>query len=152
MRLDEFLSDRQVNFERLHHAPAYTAHRVAQALHVPGREVAKSVLVRTGEGYVLTVLPATHRIDLDRLEDDLQEGHVDLASEAEIERLFPDCEPGAMPPFGSLYHLPTVVDESLAEDDEIVFDGQDHEQAIRMRYRDYEEIEHPRHGCFACQG
>jgi Ala-tRNA(Pro) deacylase len=68
-----------------------------------------------------------------------------------MERLFPDCEPGAMPPFGSLYHLPTVVDESLAKDDVIVFEGQDHEQAIRMTYRDYATLEHPRLGRFACQ-
>ena len=114
MRLDDFLTNRQVPFQRLHHPPAYTANRVAQALHVPGREVAKTVLVRTGQGYVLTVLPATHRVDMDKLREDLHEDDIDLASEGEMERLFPDCEPGAMPPFGSLYHLPTIVDESLA--------------------------------------
>ena len=151
MRLDEFLNERQVPFQRLHHAPAYTANRVAQALHVPGREMAKSVLVRTAQGYVLTVLPATHRVDLDRLRQDLHEGDIDLASEAEMERIFPDCERGAMPPFGSLYDLPTLVDESLAEDDQIVFEGQDHEEAIRMSYRDFEAVEHPRMGHFACQ-
>lgn len=151
MRLDDFLINRQVPFQRLHHAPAYTANRVAQALHVPGREMAKTVLVRTGQGYVLTVLPATHRVDMDKLREDLHEDEVDLASEGEMERLFPDCEPGAMPPFGSLYHLPTMVDESLAEDDVIVFEGHDHEQAIRMTYRDYETLEHPRRGHFACQ-
>lgn len=152
MRLDDFLIDHQVPFKRLHHAPAYTANRVAQLLHVPGREMAKTVLVRTGEGYVLTVLPATHRVDLARLQTDLQEGDVELASEAEIERLFFDCERGAMPPFGSLYHLATVVDESLAEDEEIVFEGQDHVQAIRMAFRDYEAVECPRRGQFACPG
>lgn len=151
MRLDQFLTDQQVPFERLQHAPAYTANRVAQILHVPGHEMAKTVLIRTGEGYVLTVLPATHRVDLDRLEADLQEGAVDLASEAEMEQLFPDCERGAMPPFGSLYHLTTMVDETLAEDKVIVFEGQDHEQAIRMAYRDYEAVEHPKVGHFACR-
>ena len=151
MRLDEFLTDHRIPFQRLHHAPAYTAHRVAQLLHVPGREMAKTVLVRTGQGYVLTVLPATHRVDLDRLREDLQEGEIDLASEAEMERIFLDCERGAMPPFGSLYHLPTMVDDALAQDDEIVFEGQDHEQAIRMTYRDFEALEHPRRGHFACQ-
>ena len=152
MKLDEFLSEQQVPFERLHHAPAYTAHRVAQLLHVPGREMAKTVLVRTDEGYVLTVLPATHHVDLEQLRADLDAGDVDLASEAEMERLFPDCERGAMPPFGSLYHMPTVVDQALAEDNVIVFEAQDHEQAIRMAYRDYEAVEHPRRGHFACQG
>ena len=152
MRLDEFLIDHQVPFKRLHHAPAYTANHVAQLLQVPGREMAKTVLVRTSEGYVLTVLPATHRIDLERLREDLQEVDVDLASEAEMERIFSDCERGAMPPFGSLYHVQTLVEESLAEDEEIVFEGQDHEQAIRMAFRDYVAVECPRRGQFACQG
>ena len=150
MRLDEFLTNRQVPFQRLRHPPVYTANHVAQALHVPGREMAKTVLVRTANGYILTVLPATHRVDLDRLEHDLHERNLDLASEAEMERIFPDCERGAMPPFGSLYDVPTLVDESLAEDEEIVFEGQDHEQAIRMRYRDFEAVERPRLGHFAC--
>lgn len=151
MRLDEFLTDHRVPFQRLHHPPVYTANRVAQVLHVPGREMAKTVLVRAGQGYVLTVLPATHRVDLDRLRQDLHEDEVDLASESEMEQLFPDCERGAMPPFGSMYHLPTMVDETLCEDDEIVFEGQDHEQAIRMTYRDFEAVEHPQRGHFACQ-
>lgn len=151
MRLDEFLDSRHVPFTRLHHDPAYTAHRVAQLLHVPGRAMAKSVLVKTGHGFVLAVLPATHRVDLDQLRQDLAEDDLDLATENDMERLFPDCERGAMPPFGSLYQLPTLVDESLARDEEIVFEGQDHEDAIRMRYRDYAAVEHPRLGHFACQ-
>ena len=149
MRLDEFLSNQHVPFRRLHHQPAYTANRVAQALHVPGREVAKSVLVSTGHGYVLAVLPATHRVDLERLRQDLGEERVGLATENEMERLFPDCERGAMPPFGSLYQLPTLIDESLAEDEEIVFEAQDHQEAIAMAYRDYVAVEHPRMGHFA---
>jgi Ala-tRNA(Pro) deacylase len=151
MRLDAFLSDRHIPFQRLPHRTAYTANRVAQVLHVPGKEMAKTVLVRTGHGYVLTVLPATHRVDLDRLRQELSEDQVGLATEDEIQRLFPDCERGTMPPFGSLYRLPTVVDESLTRDEEIVFEGQDHEEAIRMTYRDFEAVEHPRMGHFACR-
>lgn len=146
MRLDEFLSSRHVAFERLHHRPEYTANRMAQALHVPGREVAKCVLVRAGHGYALAVLPATHRVDLDLLRQDLGEDDLAMATEDEMDQLFPDCERGAMPPFGSLYYLPTVVDESLADDDKIVFESQSHEEAIRMAYRDYEALEHP-HRC-----
>src|SRR5437868_2607217 len=135
MKLDELLTSRQVAFERLHHRPAYAANRIAQALHVPGREMAKSVLLRGPQGYVLAVLPSTHQIDLERLRQDLGEGQMEMATEDEMERVFPDCERGAMPPFGSLYQLPTLVDESLAEDEQIVFEGQNHEEAIRMRYR-----------------
>jgi Ala-tRNA(Pro) deacylase len=149
MKLDEFLDSRHVAFERLRHRAAYSANRVAQALHTPGKEFAKSVLLRTPGGYALAVLPATHRVDLECARRDLGEERVEMASEDEMERIFPDCERGALPPFGSLYQLPTIVDESLAEDEEIVFEGQTHEDAIRMAYRDYEAVEHPRHGHFA---
>lgn len=149
MRLDEFLSRNHVSFERLRHPSTYTANRIAQSLHVPGRKMAKSVLVRTSHGYMLVVLPASSRINMDHLRLELGDPEADLATEDEIEQLFADCERGAMPPFGSLYHLPTVMDESLAQD-EIVFEGQDHEEAVKMAYKDYEMIEHPRKGHFAC--
>ena len=92
-----------------------TANRVAQTLHVPGREFAKTVLLRTGHGYALAVLPATHRVDLGRASFDLGENVVEMANEEEIVRLFPDCERGAIPPFGSLYQVPTIVDDALAD-------------------------------------
>jgi Ala-tRNA(Pro) deacylase len=149
MRLDDFLDNHHVPFERLHHRPAYTAQRRAQQLHVRGKEVAKSVLLRTDQGYVLGVLPADHRIDREAARCCLGSEWVEMASETEIEQLFPDCERGAMPPFGSLYHLQTLVDESLAEDDRIVFEAHNHEEAIRMTYEDYESLEHPRKGRFA---
>jgi Ala-tRNA(Pro) deacylase len=149
MRLDDLLVSRHVPFQRLPHRRTYTANRMAQALHVKGREVAKTVLLRTGNGPMLAVLPATHHIDLEQLRHDLGDDRVELASEEDMDRLFPDCERGAVPPFGSLYQVPTLMDDSLAEDESIVFEGPDHEQAIRMTLRDYEEIEHPRHGHFA---
>ncbi len=148
MRLDQWLNEHQIHFNRLQHAPVYTANRLAQCLHMPGREVAKTVLLRTGEGYAVAVLPADRRVDLEQVRRCLDDDGAELASEAEIERLFPDCAPGALPPFGSLYHLRTLVDESLAQDEEIVFDAQSHEEAIRMAYRDYETLEHPTRGQF----
>jgi Ala-tRNA(Pro) deacylase len=151
MKLDELLTSRRISFERLHHRPAYTAQRMAQLLHVPGQEVAKTVLLRTDEGYVMSVLPANYQVDLEQVRQCLGAEWVQLASEAEMDRLFPDCERGAMPPFGSLYHLQTLVDEKLAEDDQIVFEAQNHEEAIRMAYCDYEALEHPRKGHFAHQ-
>jgi Ala-tRNA(Pro) deacylase len=149
MKLDELLTSRHIAFQRLPHRRTYTANRMAQALHVKGREVAKTVLVRTAHGHVLAVLPATHHVDLEQLRDDLGEERVELAGEDEMDRLFPDCERGVLPPFGSLYQVPTIMDDSLAEDESIVFEANDHEQAIRMSLRDYEAIEHPRHGHFA---
>lgn len=149
MKLDEMLANRHVSFERLHHRPVYTANRTAQVLHVPGKEMAKTILLRSDRGYVLAVVPATHRIDLEEIRKKLDLQDVEMAGEGEMDRLFPDCEVGAIPPFGSIYHLPTLVDESLAQDEKIVFEAQSHEEAIRMSYRDYEEIEHPVKGRFA---
>ncbi len=149
MKLEELLVSRHIAFQRLPHRRTYTANRMAQALHVKGREVAKTVLVRTGHGHVLAVLPATHHVDLEQLGEDLGGERVELANEEEMDRLFPDCERGALPPFGSLYQVPTIMDESLSEDPTIVFEAQDHEQAIRMSREDYEAVEHPRRGRFA---
>lgn len=149
MRLDDMLVSRHISYQRLPHRRTYTANRMAQALHVKGREVAKTVLLKTDRGHLLAVLPATHKIDLEALREELSDPRVELAGEEEMDRLFPDCERGAVPPFGSLYQMQTVMDESLAQDDSIIFEGPDHEQAIRMAFRDYEAVEHPRHGHFA---
>jgi Ala-tRNA(Pro) deacylase len=149
MKLDEFLIQRRIPFERMYHQPAFTADRVAQYLHVPGKDVAKTVLLRTPHGYVLAVLPATHHVDLDQVKRDLGEESVEMATEQEIEQLFQDCERGAMPPFGSLYQLPTIVDDALAKDEKIVFEAQNHEEAIRMTFHDFAELERPRIGHFA---
>lgn len=149
MRLDEFLTARKIPFERLLHGSAPTANRVAECLHVPGKDVAKSVLLRTTHGYVLAVLPANYRVDIDRIRGELGEPEMEVACEQEIEQIFNDCECGAMPPFGSLYHLPTIVDEHLTEDEKIVFDAQSHDEAFRMRYQDFAKLEQPRIGRFA---
>ena len=95
------------------------------------------------------MLPASYRVDLDQVRRELGEEWVEMGSEEDMDHLFPDCERGAIPPFGSLYHVPTLVDESLADDEQIVFEAQNHEEAIRMSYRDYETVEHPVHGRFA---
>lgn len=149
MRLDDLLVSRRISFQRLPHRRTYTANRMAQALHVKGRAVAKTVLLKTGQGHMLAVLPATHLIDLEQLREDLRDPRIELAQEDEMDRLFPDCERGAVPPFGSLYQVPTIMDDSLAQDENIVFEGPNHEQAFRMSLHDYETVEQPRHGRFA---
>jgi Ala-tRNA(Pro) deacylase len=148
MSLDDFLNQRHVAYERLQHPPVFTASRIARILHIPGKEVAKTVLVRVDQDYVLVVLPATHHVDLERVRQQLGAQHVELAREQEMAQLFPDCETGAIPPFGSLYHLTTLVDESLTDDEEIVFEAQNHHEAIRLAYRDFVEQEHPCIGHF----
>ncbi|MFN4261466.1 MAG: aminoacyl-tRNA deacylase [Gemmataceae bacterium] len=149
MTVHDYLDQQHIWYERLPHAPAYSASRMAQTLHVPGKNVAKTVLLRTDNGYVITVLPATHVLDKTRLCQVLGVQNAELASEAEMEPLFPNCERGVIPPFGSMFQLPTYVDEALTKDDEIIFEDQTHEEAIRMKYRDFEALEHPRHGTFA---
>lgn len=152
MKLEELLDRRNIDFEKLHHRPVYTANRMAQELHVPGREVAKTVLLRTEQGYVAAVIPANRRIDLERACGCLGEEWVEMASESEIHQIYDDCETGARLPFGSLYHLRTLVDETLEEDEDIVFEGATHEEAIKMHYRDFENLEHPLKGRFTFPG
>ena len=149
MGICEYLQSCHIPFRAFLHQPEPSATRRARSVHVPGRRVAKAVLVKAGGGYVLAVLPATHRIDFARLAIVLKVPEARLAGEDEVGRVFSDCERGALPPFGSLYQVPTLVDESLAEDEQIVFESQSHEEAIRMAYRDYEALEHPRTGRFA---
>lgn len=148
MKIIELLTTRHVPFEALHHAPAFTASRMAEMLHVSGQEVAKPVLLRTGRGYVLVVVPANRYVDLQRIREMLGNVPVEMASEDEMDQLFPDCERGAIPPFGSIYRLHTLVDDTLAEDERIVFQSGTHDESIRMTYHDYENIEHPVRGDF----
>ncbi len=148
MKINEFLTNRHVPFEALHHPPAYTASRMAEVLHVSGEEVAKPVLLRTGRGYVLVVVPANRFVDLQRIREWMGNVPVEMASEDEMDQIFPNCERGAIPPFGSVYHVHTLVDESLAEDEKIVFQAETHDEAIRMTYHDYEIVEHPLRGDF----
>jgi Ala-tRNA(Pro) deacylase len=151
MCISDYLRSRHISFETLLHQPSPSATKLAQSVHVSGRHVAKSVLLRAGEKYVLAVLPATHRIDLPRLAYVLDYRDLRLASEDEVEHVFNDCERGALPPFGRLYGLRTVVDASLAGGAEIVIEGNLRHQGVRMRYRDFEAIELPLRARFASE-
>jgi Ala-tRNA(Pro) deacylase len=145
MNIAEFLESRGVRFELIPHRDTYDAQRLAQTLHVPGREVAKTVLLRADHRfkYVVAVLPATTLLDVDRASQLLGGSRLELASEAELAEHCPDCEFGALPPFGSQYGMRTIVDEHLAQDEEIVFEGNTHHEAIRMKFQDFVELEQP---------
>jgi Ala-tRNA(Pro) deacylase len=142
-RLRELLDAEGLKYVVTSHSQAFTAQEVAQRLHVSGREMAKTVVLRTAGGLALAVVRAPDRVDLERAGAILGED-VSLASEREFERAFPDCEMGAMPPFGNLYGLPTLVDEELAKDQEIVFNAGTHTDAIRMAFRDFTTAAQPR--------
>lgn len=143
MRFAEFLTDRHVTFESILHPPAFTAQKRARFMRVPGRQVAKTVLVAGPAGYVLAVLPATHHIDTTALAHHLG-GPVRLADRREVAKVFRDCEWGVVAPFGQLYGLPTLLEESLAPDAEIVLEADSHAEAIRMRCSDFERLENAR--------
>jgi Ala-tRNA(Pro) deacylase len=151
MNTRQFLEQHRVAFEVLPHDEAFGASRVAQAVHTPGREVAKVVLLRADGGYryIAAVLPATHVVDFDELSQALGGARLELASEEDIANRCPDCERGALPPFGSQYAAETIIDASLTEDEQIVFSGSSHREAIRMQYQDYYDTEHPRVAHFA---
>jgi len=151
MDIRDYLRSRHVPFQPFLHSPTPSATRLAHCLHVPGRNVAKGVLLQSRDGYVLAVLPATHRVDLVRLASILgvSTGELRFATEDEMEQVFPDCERGALPPFGRLYGLRTIIDASLAGASEIVVKGNTRHQGVRLRFLDYESVEEPTRGLFA---
>lgn len=142
-KLKDYLDSQKVRYQVLPHPEAYTAPEIAQSLHVPGKELAKVVIVKAGERFVMTVLPANWKVDVKRLREVFGTSHVKLATEEEFQGLFPDCQVGTMPPFGSLYGLEVYVDQSLTEDEEIVFQAGTHIETIRMRYADFADLVHP---------
>jgi Ala-tRNA(Pro) deacylase len=143
MRVPEFLATQDVPFETLVHPPAFTAQKRARFLHLPGRQVAKVVLLHGPEGYLLAVVPATRHVDPERLAATLG-GPVRLADDDEIARVFHDCEWGVVPPFGTLYGLPVLIDDSIPPDTLMVFETTTHAEAVRMLCRDFERLERPR--------
>ena len=151
IRLRNFLEREKVRYTHETHRTAYTAQAVAQEEHVPGKLVAKTVVVKIDDGFALAVMPATARADFARLKSALGAKEVRLATELEFTGLFPDCEVGAQPPFGNLYGVPVYVDAGLAQDEEIVFNAGTHEETIRMRYADFERLAQPKVFHFALE-
>jgi len=141
--LKNHLDHEHVHYDVLPHSQTFRAAAVAQTLHLPEKEMVKVVIVKVKEQFVTTVLPATTKVDFQRLRKIFGTHRVRLATEKEIAQLFPDCEVGAMPPLGTLYGLPVYVDRSLTGDEEIVFEGGTHSEAIRMRYWDFAALVFP---------
>jgi Ala-tRNA(Pro) deacylase len=148
-KLREFLDGQKVKYEVLTHRQAFTAQEVAAAQHVPGKELAKVVILRSGTNFMMAVLPAPYRVDIAHASAALGKRDVALASEQEFKDLFPQCEPGAMPPFGNLFNLPVYVDETLTRDEEIVFNAGTHTQTVKMKYADFAHLVKPKVAAFA---
>ncbi len=144
MQISDYLKEKGVFFNIYEHSPAYTAQEVAAEEHISGKMLAKVVIVHAGKQYVMCVLPASLKLDMDKVAQAIGSKSARLADETELAKLFPDVEVGAEPPFGNLYELPTLVDAQLAEDEEIVFQAGTHRHAIRMKYADYASLAQPK--------
>jgi Ala-tRNA(Pro) deacylase len=150
-RLKFFLQSNHIPYETLPHTTTYTAQGTAALMQISGREIAKTVVLRAGDGIeetILAVLPGARHVKLDRLAAVVGKP-VRLATEMEFVNLFPDCELGAMPPFGALYNLPVYMDESLAKDKVVVFNAGTHHDAVRVAYEDFVRLAKPTIGKFA---
>jgi len=143
-KLRDFLDEKGIKYVIISHSAAYTAQEIAAAAHIPGKNVAKTIVVKLDDRMAMAVLPATYKADLGLLKKAVGASKAELASEGEFKGLFPDCEIGAMPPVGNLYEMEVIVSESLAEDEEIAFNACSHRELIKMAYKDFEKIVQPK--------
>ena len=143
-KLKKFLDDNDVRYVTIQHSKAYTAQDVAATSHISGKEIAKTVMVRLGGKMAMAVVPASRMVDLEHLREITGATSAELATESEFKDRFPECEVGAMPPFGNLYDLDVYVDESLREDEEIAFNAGTHTELVRLAYADFERLVKPK--------
>jgi Ala-tRNA(Pro) deacylase len=144
-KLKEYLDDAGIPYRRRVHPTAYTSQEIAAAIHVPGRQVVKSVIVKADEGALaMAVLSANDTADLDALRKEIGCGTLRLATEKEFSDAFPTCSIGAMPPLGNIFGLPTYCETSLSRNREIEFNAGTHEETIRMAFDDFERLANPK--------
>jgi Ala-tRNA(Pro) deacylase len=134
--VDSYLSKSGVRYDVLAHTHTSNSSQSAQAAHIPGDRLAKSVLLQDDEGYLMAIIPATHKVDLEALEEEFGRSF-ELMHEDEIAKLFRDCEPGALPPLAEAYGVEAVLDESLADADDIYFEAGDHVALIHVSGQDF---------------
>ena len=148
-KLKEFLDSRNISYEKINHSQAFTAQEIAASAHIPGKELAKTVMIKLDGKMAMAVLPASYRVDFKLLKEAAGAQNIELASEGEFRGMFPECEVGAMPPFGNLYGLEVFVAETLAEADKMAFNAGSHTELIRLSYKDFETHVRPRVGKFS---
>ena len=135
--IQDYLAAQQITYEVLSHPRTMTSSASAESAHLPGKSVAKAVVVEDDRGYVLAVLPSTYHLQFSALERELHRSGLRLATEPELDRLFPDCQPGAVPPLGKPYGLATIVEEDLAAQPEIFFEAGDHEHLVHLTQAEF---------------
>jgi Uncharacterized conserved protein len=143
-KLKDFLESRNIKYVTITHSRAYTASEIAQSAHIPGKELAKTVMVKLDGKMAMAVLPASYKVDFELLKQASGASVVELATEQAFKDMFPECEVGAMPPFGNLYGIDVYVAKSLAEDEEIAFNAGSHTELIRLAYKDFERLVQPK--------
>ncbi|TFG88195.1 MAG: YbaK/EbsC family protein [Gemmatimonadales bacterium] len=139
-KLKGFLDGHGVRYVVISHSPAFTAQEIAASAHIPGEEVAKTVIVEMDGRLVMAVVPAPCRVDLERLRQAAGANYVHLASEEDFTARFPNCEAGAMPPFGNLFDMPVYVDKALALDEKIAFTAGTHHELVQVAYEDFQNL------------
>lgn len=143
-KLKEFLDREGIKYVTISHSKAYTAQEVAASAHISGKEMAKTVMVKLDGKMAMVVLPANHKVDFAQLERDLGVKNAELASEDEFRGLFPECDVGAMPPFGNLYDMDVFIEEGLIDNDRITFNAGSHTEVIRVPMNDFQRLVKPK--------
>ena len=142
-QLEQYLRDHEVPFTTIAHSRAYTAQEVAAEAHIPGREVAKTVMVELDGSLAMAVVPAPYRVNLSALAEATGADKVEVVPEKRFRDRFPECEVGAMPPFGNLWDMTVFVDRRLREDERIAFNAGTHTELFEIAYEDFEELVEP---------
>jgi Ala-tRNA(Pro) deacylase len=143
-KLKQYLDENKIKYLSITHSSAYTAQEIAATAHVPGKELAKTVIIKIDGKMTMAILPASNKVDFEILKNAIGTPNVRLAEEYEFIDRFPGCEPGAMPPFGNLYGMDVYAAKGLTEDDEIAFNAGTHTELIRMDYKDFERLVRPK--------
>jgi len=141
--LTRFLDDNEVKYVTIRHSIAYTAQQIAEAAHIPGDEMAKTVMIRLDDRLAMAVLRSTDKVDIDLLRGTAGAKKAELATELQFQGMFPGVELGSMPPFGNLYDMAVYVDEALTRDERIAFNAGTHSELIQLDYADFERLVQP---------
>jgi Ala-tRNA(Pro) deacylase len=148
-RIRDYLDSHDVAYEPLHHSQAFTGQEVAHSLHLSGKRLAKTVVLNGDGKLLMAVIPASHRLNLQDLRAAVEVSRLEMLPEGELAKLFPDCDLGAIPPFGSLYGIDVWVDRAVSDAEEVVFCAGTHEDCLRMKYGDFAKLAKPRLGRFS---
>lgn len=143
-KVKNYLNENKVNYTSIPHSLAYATREISHQCHISEKEMAKVVIVQAGSKLVMVIIPSSKLLDFKSLENTLHESDVSLATEKEFANAFPDCEVGAMPGFGNLYNMDVIVDQSVAKNKDIFFNGGTHTEIIKLSYQDFEKLVHPK--------